>query len=172
MNYNSMTIKELKQICKDNNYTNYSNLTKQELICYIRNKGIATKGIEYKINQVRKYKKEYNKEYKKEYNKEYKKREYVKEYKKEYSKREYVKQKKKEYNKEYSKREYVKQKQKEYNNREYNKVWNYIRSMERWGFTDKEKVEWSKNNYRASWGLWSETENNLLCINIDGDLFD
>jgi len=112
-----MTLKELKQICKDNNYTNYSKLTKQELICYIRNKGIATKGIEYKINQVRKYKKEYN-------------------------------------------------------NKEYNKVWNYIRSMEEWNLTDKEKAEWSKRNYRASWGLWSETENNLLCINIDGDLFD
>jgi hypothetical protein len=35
MNYISMTVKELKQICKDNNYTNYSQLNKQELICYI-----------------------------------------------------------------------------------------------------------------------------------------
>ena len=146
MNYNSMTVKELKQICKDNNYTNYSKLTKQELICYIRNKGITTKIIENKINQVKQKHNEYNKKYKKEYNK-----------------REYVKQKNNEYKKEYNK---------EYNKREYNKVWNYIRSMERWNLTDKEKAEWSKRNYRASWGLWSETENNLLCINIDGDLFD
>jgi hypothetical protein len=125
-----MTVKELKQICKDNNYTNYSKLTKQLLIIYIKNKGIATKGIKYKINQDRKY------------------------------------------NNEYSKREYVKEYNKEYKNREYNKVWNYIRSMESWNITDKQKAEWSKGNYRASWGLWSETENNLLCINIDGDLFD
>jgi hypothetical protein len=116
-----MTVKELKQICKDNNYTNYSKLTKQDLIYYIRNKGIATKGLEYKINKL--------------------------------------KQKSNEY-------------QKEYNKKEYNKVWNYIRSMESWNITDKQKAEWSKGNYRASWGLWSETENNLLCINIDGDLFD
>jgi hypothetical protein len=31
MIYNSMTVKELKQICKDNNYTNYSKLTKQAI---------------------------------------------------------------------------------------------------------------------------------------------
>jgi hypothetical protein len=31
MIYNSMTVKELKQICKDNNYTNYSKLTKQDI---------------------------------------------------------------------------------------------------------------------------------------------
>lgn len=138
-----MTVSQLKQICKDNNYTNYSRLNKDELITYIKNKGVATKEIEYKINQDKQKRKEYNK-------------------------RDYVKQKKKEYNN----RDYVKQKGKEYRNTEYNKVWNYIRAMERWNMSDKQKAEWSKNNYRASWGLWSETENNLLCINIDGDLFD